>query len=38
VGSADVRIEWTYIENLVHAHLLAAEKLAQPDPVIAGKA
>lgn len=31
IGSPDSLVEWVYVDNLVHAHILAAQKLGEPN-------
>lgn len=38
LGHGDNRLDITFVENAAHAHLLAADALAQPNPKPAGKA
>ncbi|MBI1949508.1 MAG: NAD-dependent epimerase/dehydratase family protein [Deltaproteobacteria bacterium] len=38
LGSGENLVDITYVENAAHAHLLAADALAQPNPKPAGKA
>ncbi len=38
LGRGDNLVDITYVENAAHAHLLAADALAQPNPKPAGKA
>ncbi|MCC7069973.1 MAG: NAD-dependent epimerase/dehydratase family protein [Deltaproteobacteria bacterium] len=38
LGRGDNVVDITYVENAAHAHLLAADALAQPNPKPAGKA
>ncbi|KAF2725582.1 NAD(P)-binding protein [Polychaeton citri CBS 116435] len=38
VGDGDNIYDWMYIDNAVHAHLLAVENLLSPNPTAAGQA
>ncbi|EFJ09661.1 hypothetical protein SELMODRAFT_129445 [Selaginella moellendorffii] len=38
IGSGDNKFDWTYVENVVHAHVCAEEALVDASGVAAGKA
>lgn len=38
IGSPDSKVEWVYVDNLAHGHLLAAQKLSSPSSIVTGQA